>query len=118
MKDGPILEHSSYDLFYGYSYLNLARNCFHRIVKTKNKLPFMKQLMHNQVTKMDGMINNLKVYLNPEDIRTMEEGMLNEDVNLRLDNIKNLVVDLPEDKQEEIEKYIELQHRIYRQKTK
>jgi len=107
-------EASSYDLFYGYSYLNLSKSCFTRILKSNNKIPFMKQLIRNQLIKIDYVINNLKTYLSPSEIKTMEKGMLNEDMGLRLDNIRNMLLDLPEEKQEEIENYIEEQHRKHK----
>jgi len=105
----------TYDLFYAMSYMVNSKGCLETILDSGRAKYDSKKFINKLLNRLQVNINDIRTLLPPSDTKIIDEQMLDAEVCLQVENIRAMIADLPKAKRDEIERYIELQHRFYRQ---
>lgn len=105
----------TYDLFYAMSYMVNSKGCLETILYSGRAKYDSKKFINKLLNRLQVNINDIRTLLPPSDTKIIDEQMLDAEVCLQVENIRAMIADLPKAKRDEIERYIEVQHRVYKQ---
>jgi 2-phospho-L-lactate guanylyltransferase (CobY/MobA/RfbA family) len=91
-----------------------AKESLEVLLKSNNLKFGAKAFVMKLLNRLNANITALRLLLPADDLKILDEQMLDPEVSAQMDNIKSMLADLPKLKRDEIERYIECQHRVYK----
>jgi len=107
----------TFNFFHAYRNMVNAELYLTAIINSGNVKSQAKQFTKMLRTRIEANINALKTLLPPEAYKVMEEQMLDSEVTLQIQAISDMCAELPKPIRDMVEKYIEGQHKVYKQKV-
>jgi hypothetical protein len=105
----------TYNLFYAFAQQVNAKESLEVIHNSKEVAYNSKNFVNKQLTRLNANIRDLRLLLPEQDMKVLDKEMLDNEVTLQVENIRAMIADLPKAKRDEIERYIEVQHKVYKQ---
>lgn len=104
----------TFEMLDGLNHLAIAKNQFELSIATGNPTSGGKKAIRAWINKINWIIDDLRSFLPLKDVRAIDV-VLDPEITLQMTNIKQMVLELPIHKRNEVERYIETVHRVYKQ---
>ena len=111
-----MISKETYDLFYAYENMVNAEQHLSLIIGSGEVAYRSKELIKTLKRRIDVNIRDLKLILPPADAKILQDQMLDSEVTLQMRNINDMCAELPKGIRDQVEKYIESYHKVYKQK--
>lgn len=105
----------TYDLFYAMAYMVNSKGCLETIVESGKVKSQSKHFINSLLNRLTVNIRDIRLLLPASETKILDEQMLDPEICLQVENIRSMIADLPKAKRDEIERYIEVQHKVYKQ---
>lgn len=110
------MKKESIELYYAFNAMASAKEHLELIISSKQVNYSAKNKIKTMLNRINANISDLKFFAPDLSNKIVNEALSNENV-LQVENIKSMFAQLPPAKRDEVEKYIELQYNVYRQKS-
>lgn len=107
------LSGETYDLFKAFKHMVSAELYLNSIARSGKVEYQAKNYINTFLTRIRANLRDLKMLVPTELVYLIEEDMLAPEVSLQIDNIVDMLSDLPKGIRDEIETYIESRHNVY-----
>lgn len=108
----------SYEFNHAFRHLVLSRLYFDSILNSGNVKQGAKHFVNRLRQRVNVNINDLLTLISKENAEVLKQQMLDEDLVLQVQNINDMLADMPPVLRNEAEKHVENIYNIYKQKTK
>lgn len=107
---------STFNLFHAYRHMVNAQLHLEDALRGVGLRMEAKQYIKTMKTRIDVNVNGLRLKLPDETRKKFEENLLDPEVTLQMQNIDDMLAELPKPIRDQAESYISQLHKVYKQK--
>jgi hypothetical protein len=106
----------TFNFFHAYRHTVNAELFLSDIIKSGNVQYEAKNMVRALKRRIDANITGLRLLLPAEVTKVLDKEMLDPEVTMQIDNINNMLAELPKAIRDQMENHIEGYHKVYKQK--
>lgn len=110
-----MIQNETYDFNNAFQHM-VNSKLFLESIKNSGKVAFRaKHLINKMINRIEANISDITFLIPEAHAKVLQEQMLDSDVTLQSKAINDMLAELPQAKRDEIESYVQLQYKIYKQ---